>query len=403
MAASLQNLVESLSMKNSVLEDELTVARKSGDDTMQKLKESHEILLRCIKENLGFKEGKPVAACIIYKYLLHWRAFESERTATFNHVIEAINDVLKNNLQSNGLFTAPSRRSVGAQGLGGEIVQTLRSPSKLVGRSDGLPQLTACVENIFEQLRDNLKKEISPLLSLCIQAPKTSGQRGKAFKSPGTRAQAPSNSNWDNIVNFLDLLIDTLCDNHVPSFFIRKLVTQLFSFVNIQLFNSLLLRREICTMSNGEYVKAGLSLLEKWITNVTEEFAGTSWHELNYIRQAVGFLVIHQKRKKTFEEIRQDLCPALSVRQIYRICSMYWDDKYHNLGVSNECVAAMREMVHEDTQNLTSNSLLLDDDLTLFRSPTEDLSMAIPAIDYTDVGLPESIQHYPSVQFLHRQ
>jgi hypothetical protein len=34
---------------------------------------------------------------------------------------------------------------------------------------------------------------------------------------------------------------------------------------------SLLLRRECCTFSNGEYVKSGLSLLEKWIFDVTEE------------------------------------------------------------------------------------------------------------------------------------
>ncbi|KAK3159258.1 hypothetical protein QOZ80_2AG0147890 [Eleusine coracana subsp. coracana] len=524
---NLKNLVESLSTKNSVLENELTVARKSSDDTMKKLKdvegkcnhlqqnldklqekltnmenenhilrqkafsinnlpagpktlsekfsasiglpnnepkhvyetptptkylapipqnltgsrrtrlpverheENHEILSRCIKENLGFKDGKPVAACIIYKCFLHWRAFESDRTAIFDHVIEAINDVLKGqeadgilpywlsntsallcllqkNLRSNGLFATPSRRSGGTQGLGGKIVQ-------LLGRGDALPQvdarypailfkqqLTACVEKIFGQLRDNLKKEISPLLTVCIQAPKsTRGQPGKASKSPGVGAQPASNSNWDNIVNFLDLLMDTLRDNYVPAFFIRKLITQLFSFINIQLFNSLLLRRECCTFSNGEYVKAGLSLLEKWITDVTEEFAGTSWHELNYIRQAVGFLVIHQKRKKTFEEIRQDLCPALSVRQIYRICSMYWDDKYNTLGISTEVVATMREMVNKDTQNLVSNSFLLDDDLSIPFS-TEDLSMAIPAIDYADVDLPGSLNHYPSVQFLLR-
>ncbi|KAG2654452.1 protein OPAQUE1 [Panicum virgatum] len=535
--SNLKNLVESLSVKNSILEKELNVARKSSDDTMEKLKdvegkcnhlqqnldklqekltnlenenhvlrqkafntptmnnlvvapktlsekfaastglpkceskstfesptptkylapltqtltgsrrsrlpverheENHEILLRCIKENLGFKDGKPVAACIIYKCLLHWRAFESERTAIFDHVIEAINDVVKGeeadgrlpywlsntsallcllqrNLRSNGLFATPSRRS-GALGLGGKLVQTLRSPSKLVGRSDSLPQvdarypailfkqqLTACVEKIFGQLRDNLKKEISPLLNVCIQAPKsTRGQPGKASKSPGVGAQPASNSNWDNIVNFLDLLMDSLRENYVPSFFIRKLITQLFSFINIQLFNSLLLRRECCTFSNGEYVKAGLSLLEKWITDVTEEFAGTSWHELNYIRQAVGFLVIHQKRKKTLEEIRQDLCPSLSVRQIYRICSMYWDDKYNTQGISNEVVAAMREMVNKDTQNLVSNSFLLDDDLSVPFS-TEDLSMAIPAMDYADVDLPESLQHYTTVQFLLRQ
>uniref|UniRef100_A0A0E0B968 Myosin motor domain-containing protein n=1 Tax=Oryza glumipatula TaxID=40148 RepID=A0A0E0B968_9ORYZ len=352
---------------------------------VERQEENHEILLRCIKENLGFKDGKPVTACIIYSCLLHWRAFESERTAIFDHVIEAINNVLK----------------------------TLRSPSKLMGRSDNLgqvdarypailfkQQLTACVEKIFGQLRDNLKKEISPLLSVCIQAPKSSrAQPGKATKSPGIGAQPPSNSHWDNIVKFLDLLMDTLHENYVPSFFIRKLITQLFSFINIQLFNSLLLRRECCTFSNGEYVKAGLSLLEKWITDATDEFAGTSMHELNYIRQAVGFLVIHQKRKKKLEEIRNELCPNLSVRQIYRICSMYWDDKYNTQGISNEVVSAMREEVNKDTQNLVSNSFLLDDDLCIPFS-TEDLSIAIPAIDYVDIELPESLHHYASVQLL---
>lgn len=34
---------------------------------------------------------------------------------------------------------------------------------------------------------------------------------------------------------------------------------------------SLLLRRECCTFSNGEYVKSGLAVLEKWITDATEE------------------------------------------------------------------------------------------------------------------------------------
>lgn len=59
------------------------------------MQESYEILSKCIKEDLGFKYGKPVAACVIYKCLLHWRAFESERTAIFDYIIEGINDVLK--------------------------------------------------------------------------------------------------------------------------------------------------------------------------------------------------------------------------------------------------------------------------------------------------------------------
>ncbi|KAK2989432.1 hypothetical protein RJ640_018750 [Escallonia rubra] len=413
--------------------------------TIERHQESYEILSRCIKEDLGFKNGKPVAACVIYKCLLHWHAFESERTAIFDYIIEGINDVLKvgdedaalpywlsnasallcllqRNLRSNGFFTATSQRSAGASGVNGRVGQGLKSPFKYIGFEDGSShmearypailfkqQLTACVEKIFGLIRDNLKKEISPLLGLCIQAPKNQRVHGgKSSRSPGGVPQLSPSSQWDSIIQFLDSLMSRLRGNHVPSFFIRKLTTQVFSFINISLFNSLLLRRECCTFSNGEYVKSGLAELEKWIVNAKEEFAGTSWHELNYIRQAVGFLVIHQKRRKSLEEIRQDLCPALTVRQIYRISTMYWDDKYGTQSVSNEAsslllsclvVSEMREILNKDTQNLTSNSFLLDDDLSIPFS-TEDVYMAIPAIDPSDIELPTILSEYPSAQFL---
>ena len=109
-------------------------------------------------------------------------------------------------------------------------------------------------------------------------------------------------------------------------------------------FRSLLLRRECCTFSNGEYVKSGLAELEQWCCQAKDEvnffswfnhfvflqfadateclfvitccsyntlkiqsckwlsqihslnslglqYAGSSWDELKHIRQAVGFLV----------------------------------------------------------------------------------------------------------------
>ncbi|KAL6556709.1 hypothetical protein OROGR_005997 [Orobanche gracilis] len=394
-----------------------------------------EVVSRCIKENLGFKDGRPVAACVIYKCLLHWQAFDSERTAIFDFVIESVNGVLKDsdedatlpywlsntsallcllqrNLRSNGFLTGGSQRSVGSTGLNGKLVQGPTSSSKNRGLDDGLShmeakypsllfkqRLTACVEKIFGWIRDNLKKEISPLLGQCIQAPKNQRVHGgKSSRSPGGVSQLSPSNEWDSIIKFLDSLMSRLRGNYVPSFFIRKLATQVFSFINIQLFNSLLLRRECCTFSNGEYVKSGLAELEKWIVNATEEFAGTSWHELNYIRQAVGFLVIHQKRKKSLEEIRQDLCPKLTVRQIYRISTMYWDDKYGTQSVSNEVVSQMRDIVNKDSQNLSSsNSFLLDDDLSIQFS-TEDVYMAIPAIDPSDIELPQFFSEYPSAK-----
>ncbi|KAJ4842072.1 hypothetical protein Tsubulata_039966 [Turnera subulata] len=357
------------------------------DDISSDLQENYEFLSRCIKEDLGFIDGKPLAACIIYRCLVHWHAFESERTAIFDYIIEGVNEVLKvgeehsilpywlsnasallcllqRNLRSNGFLTAANQSSA-SSALPGRVLHGLKSPFKLIGFEDGLShvearypailfkqQLTACVEKIFGLIRDNLKKELSPLLGLCVQAPKAARPAGKSSRSPsGAPVQPPTQ--WESITKFLDSLMDRLRENHVPSFFIRKLITQVFSFINISLFNSLLLRRECCSFSNGEYVKSGLAELEKWIVGATEEFAGTSWHELNYIRQAVGFLV----------------------------------------------VAQMRERLNKDNQNLTSNSFLLDDDLSIPFS-TEDIDMAIPAIDPSNIEVPKILTEYPCAQFL---
>jgi len=160
------------------------------------------------------------------------------------------------------------------------------------------------------------------------------------------------------------------------------------------LFNySLLLRRECCSFSNGEFVKAGLDELEHWCFWLTEEvitpsycfnkalrkhlltfftcnckqYAGSAWDELKHIRQAVTLLILEEKHSRSLTEITDDFCPAsfwtlktttcswyhysqvsdkigpvlwyrqaLSMQQLYRISTMYCDDKYGTLGIPQE-------------------------------------------------------------------
>ena len=224
-------------------------------------------------------------------------------------------------------------------------------------------QLTAFLEKVYGMIRDNLKKEISPLLGLCIQAPRTSRQslvKGRARAN--AVAQQALIAHWQSIVNGLNNALKIMKENYVPPFLVRKVFTQIFSFINVQLFNSLLLRRECCSFSNGEYVKAGLGELERWCIEATDEYVGSAWEELKHIGQAVGFLVLHQKPKKTFNEVTKELCPVLSIQQLYRISTMYWDDKYGTHSVSSEVITNMRAIMSEDTNNAVSSSFLLDDD-----------------------------------------
>nr|XP_034913354.1 myosin-17-like isoform X2 [Populus alba] len=182
----------------------------------EKQQENQDLLIKCVSQNLGFSGGKPVAACLIYKCLLHWRSFEVERTTVFDRIIQTIassievpenNDVLaywlsnsstlllllQHTLKASGAASlTPQRRRTSSASLFGRMSQGLRaSPqssglsflnSRGLSRLDDLrqveakypallfkQQLTAFLEKIYGMIRDNLKKEISPLLGLCIQ------------------------------------------------------------------------------------------------------------------------------------------------------------------------------------------------------------------------------------------
>ncbi|RHN49426.1 putative Dilute domain-containing protein [Medicago truncatula] len=166
----------------------------------------------------------------------------------------------------------------------------------------------------------------------------------------------------------------------VPPFLVRKVFTQIFSFINVQLFNSLLLRRECCSFSNGEYVKAGLAELEHWCYKATDEYAGPAWDELKHIRQAIGFLV-------------------LSIQQLYRISTMYWDDKYGTHSVAPDVISNMRVLMTEDSNNAVSNSFLLDDDSSIPFS-VDDISKSNEQIDISDIEPPPLIRENSGFSFL---
>ncbi|KAI4344563.1 hypothetical protein L6164_011775 [Bauhinia variegata] len=414
----------------------------------EKQQENQELLIRCISQDLGFSGGKPVTACLVYKCLLHWRSFEVERTTVFDRVIQTIasavevqdnTDVLaywlsntstlllllQRTLKASGAASlTPQRRRTTSASLFGRMSQGLRGSTQSaglsflngrgLGRVDDLrqveakypallfkQQLTAFLEKIYGMIRDNLKKEISPLLGLCIQAPRNSRQSlvKKGRSQANAVAQQALIAHWQSIVGSLNNYLKIMKANYVPPFLVRKVFTQIFSFINVQLFNSLLLRRECCSFSNGEYVKTGLAELEQWCIDATDEYAGNAWEELKHIRQAVGFLVIHQKPKKTLNEITKELCPVLSIQQLYRISTMYWDDKYGTHSVSTEVISNMRVMMTEDSNNAVSSSFLLDDDSSIPFS-VDDISKSMQQIEVADVDAPPLIRENSGFGFL---
>ncbi|OIT26248.1 PREDICTED: myosin-7-like [Nicotiana attenuata] len=404
----------------------------------EKQRESVDNLIKCVSQDLGFSEGKPVAAFTIYKCLLHWNSFEAEKTNVFDRLIQmigsAIEDETNNNQMaywlSNGatllfllqhtLKTTSSAPSKPPQPTSffGRMAQSFRSSSAniAIGGLDTVRQveakqpallfklqLSAYVEKIYGIIRDNWKRDLSSLLTSCIQASQIS--KGVSSQSPRKSLDGRSPPGpWDGLIERLNGLLGTLKENYVHPVFVQKILNQIFSYINVQLFNSLLLNKKCCSFSNGEYVKAGLQELELWCGNVKEEYVGSSWDELKHVRQAVGFLVINQKSRLSSEDLTTDLCPILSSQQLYRICTLYWDEDFNTQGVSPDVISSFKDQAKEDGNDAdkakeADNNFILDDNSSIPIS-VEEINSSLKDVDFTGVKPAKELLEHPAFQFL---
>ncbi|GKA89969.1 unconventional myosin, partial [Tanacetum coccineum] len=116
----------------------------------------------CVIETLKSEQtkAKPVAAFTIYKCLVHWKSFESERTSVFDRLIQMIGSA--------------------------------------------------------------------------IEAPRASKGVLRPGRSFGKDSQS---SHSQGIVDCLNTLLKTLKDNFVPPIIVQKISCQVFSYINVQLFD----------------------------------------------------------------------------------------------------------------------------------------------------------------------
>uniref|UniRef100_A0ACD5W2M2 Uncharacterized protein n=1 Tax=Avena sativa TaxID=4498 RepID=A0ACD5W2M2_AVESA len=286
---------------------------KRNNDLIKKIEESGKIAQNDVK-TLAYWLSNLSALTVLLQ-----RSFKTTRTA--------LSTPQRRRFSSERIFHTSQTSNTGLASLGQSVVGATGLP-QVEAKYPALlfkQQLVDLIEKVYGMISDSVKKELNPLLELCIQDPRTSHSNLAKSHTNGL-GQQKQLAHWLSIVKVLTNYLDILKENHVPSILVNKLFVQIFSLIDVQLFNRLILRRECCSFSNGEYVKAGLAELKHWSENATREFAGSAWEALKHIRQAVDFLVISLKPMRTLREIHADVCEALSIQQLERIVSMYLDD-----------------------------------------------------------------------------
>ncbi|XP_058724156.1 myosin-7-like [Vicia villosa] len=388
---------------------------------MERHQESIDALFKCVIKDLGFSEGKPVAAFTLYNCLLHWKSFEADKTSIFDRLIQLIGSAIEDQDNNNcmaywlsntsALFfhlqrclRAPARKPPTPTGFFGRMTQGFRSSNSLSSSSFDVEhqveakypallfkqQLAAYVEKIYGIVRENMKKELSPLLSTCIEEHRTRNDNSQ-----------PAGS-WLNIIECLNKFLKILKENYVPPILVQKVFNQTFQYINAEIFNSLLLHKECCTFNNGEYIKSGLAELELWCIEVTEEYAGSSLDELNHSKQAVRFLVAQEKDEISYDDLTNDICPVLSSQQLYRLCTLSSDENENEntKSVSTDVTTRLKLLMTDDDVGDDDKSFLLEDNSSL-PIIVEEVSHSQKDKTIPKVTPPAELLESAAFQFLH--
>ncbi|XLR05925.1 hypothetical protein S83_072123 [Arachis hypogaea] len=385
------------------------------------VQESIETLFKFIQKDLGFSEGKPVAAFTLYNCLLHWKCFEAEKTSIFDRLIQLIGSAIEDQ-DNNGcmaywlsntsallfhlqrtLRVPTARKPPTPTSFFGRVTQGFRSSKSLSSGSFDVEhqvdakypallfkqQLAAYVEKIYGILRENLKKDISPLISAFIQA---------HGKSDDNNQPAAS---WTAIVQCINRFLNIFKENHVHPVLVQKIFSQVFQHINAEIFNSLVSQRECCTFNNGQLIKSGLAELEQWSTEATEEYAGTTLDELKHVTQAVRFLVVEKKDELSYDGLTNELCPVLSSHQLYRICTLYWDGNENDSSqsVSSEVISSLKLLMTDGVED-DSKSYMLEDN-SCIPIIVEEISSSLKDKTTSKVKPPEELLENAGFQFLH--
>ncbi|CAI5520240.1 unnamed protein product [Closterium sp. Naga37s-1] len=378
----------------------------------------------------GFSEhGHPIAMCTLYKALDHWKTFEAARTNTFDRIIEALQLATHTgSLQMLGywlsntatllclLETTHTKRvqlrqqSGGGSGWfawGGEGA-ALSDSKSAVDLTLFKTQLRLATERIYVTVRDSINNELqghfgsghlvgqTPRKASATPTPRSRRSRGGS--SGGDRSSLPRSAGsmrrqmldyWGNVLETVGHMVAALEDNHVPVFLIQHVLRQLLSYVDLRVFNSLMVRSQWCpcNFSNGETIEEGMGKLDRWLTDLEMSHAKRAQGELPglkdslcHVRQAALLLTMKNKHRATVDDVRK-LCPDLNGKQLGKICLWYQDEKYGTLGFDPDVNYELSDLADDDDAEMLKDDesyelsdLADDDDAEMLKDDQSELA-----------------------------
>ncbi|PSC74954.1 Myosin-J heavy chain isoform A [Micractinium conductrix] len=245
---------------------------------------------------------------------------------------------------------------------------------------DALIRFQAVHEPLGDSIAGQLPVNVAVLLS--EDAKRTARRRGHTPQQhmpgvDGSPARDGTQSPWQSLLGGVSNVLASLRSEGVPAPTVRALAWGCLRYIDAELLNALLLRRDCCSLSAAKALQAGLAELRAWVAYAADEgCCGDEEAEgaIERISQAARYLVQGKEDcvRKAYRGVDiyadlQRMCPALSLQQVYKLTEHQHDDWIVAASSGRESLALLetlqRLMTAQRERALEDGELLRDDDL----------------------------------------
>jgi len=178
--------------------------------------------------------------------------------------------------------------------------------------------------------------------------------------SPGSPVGASGSNPWDELTDSLGVVLSALReDAGLPPPAVQAVISSTLSYLDAELMNDLMTRRQSCSTSALKVLQLGASEIFEWASGVAEWSGGsqTVEHAMQHVMQAVRYLLsakedIIRKHVKGMD-VMQDLarvCPSLTLQQVHRLTQCHHDDWVGHDAPSSHGLVLLRWMQQQADQ-----------------------------------------------------
>jgi len=211
-------------------------------------------------------------------------------------------------------------------------------------------------------------------------------------RSSGADGDVPAASPSD-VKRLLSSWLEAFRSNLIPCPVVNQFFTQMFTFMDLRLFSTLLQRPDLCSVSNAFQIKLRLSSVEGFVHTFTSPLLNASDLQFTLIREAANVLIVNDDSLAD-PKAWPDICGHLEMAHVHKLLSNLQPDLLHPSPVASSVLDAVKRTVTE----------FPEEDLDPFALPTLslsklDLDYKIP-IDINSVPLPSRLTLLPMLSFL---